>query len=264
MGKPTHMSDPLEKYRKKRNPGGTNEPFGAEHTVRSNLGGGRFVIHQHAASRMHYDLRLEIGGTLQSFAIPKGITLDPSEKHLAVHTEDHPVEYLRFEDVIPEGNYGAGAMIVWDTGTYTLLEADGPQSMARGKLDFVLSGFKAKGRFALIATGRRKAAQGLARTQGMAAEWLLIKKNDQFAAPGKNLAELHPRSVVSGFSVTDLKRKVELGQAWEHAAQELAAAHPMLAKQAPLDQALPMVVEHGQAPHRSPHHLYELKLDGVR
>src|SRR5688572_22972819 len=186
MGKPTHMSDPLEKYRKKRNPGGTNEPFGAEHTVRSDLGGGRFVIHQHAATRMHYDLRLEIGGTLQSFAIPKGITLDPTEKHLAVHTEDHPVEYLRFEDVIPDGNYGAGAMIIWDTGTFAFLEANGQDSLVRGKLDFVLSGFKAKGRFALIATGRRKAALGLAGTSGKAAEWLLIKKNDRFAVPGKN------------------------------------------------------------------------------
>jgi bifunctional non-homologous end joining protein LigD len=258
------MSDPLEKYRKKRNPGGTNEPFGAEHTVRSDLGGGRFVIHQHAATRMHYDLRLEIGGTLQSFAVPKGITLDPIEKHLAVHTEDHPIEYLRFEDVIPEGNYGAGAMIIWDTGTFTFLEANGTDSLARGKLDFVLSGFKAKGRFALIATGRRKAAQGLAGTSGKAAEWLLIKKNDRFAVTGKNLAELYPRSVVSGLSTTDLKRKRELGQAWEQAALDLVAQHPPSKKQRPLSEALPMVVKHGQVPHRSAQYLYELKLDGVR
>lgn len=264
MGKPTHMSDPLEKYRKKRNPGGTNEPFGAEHTVRSDLGGGRFVIHQHAATRMHYDLRLEIGGTLQSFAIPKGITLDPTEKHLAVHTEDHPVEYLRFEDVIPDGNYGAGAMIIWDTGTFTFLEANGQDSLVRGKLDFVLSGFKAKGRFALIATGRRKAALGLAGTSGKAAEWLLIKKNDRFAVPGKNLADLYPRSVVSGLSTTDLKRKHELGQALEQAALKLAAAHPPSSRQRSLDESLPMVVKHGQAPHRSANYLYELKLDGVR
>src|SRR6187551_2413486 len=131
------MTDPLEKYRNKRDPSATREPFGAEHTVRAaDSWAGRFVIHQHAASRMHYDLRLEISGTLQSFAIPKGISLDPDEKHLAVHTENHPLEYLFFEDLIPEGNYGAGAMIVWDTGRFVFLEADGEESLKRGKLDF--------------------------------------------------------------------------------------------------------------------------------
>ena len=79
---------------------------------------------------MHFDLRLEINGALQSFAIPKGISLNPDEKHLAIHTEDHPLEYLHFEDVIPEGNYGAGAMIVWDRGRFVFLEADGPDSLA--------------------------------------------------------------------------------------------------------------------------------------
>src|SRR5690606_1203998 len=149
-------------------------------------------------SRMHFDVRLQIGGTLQSFAVPRGISLDPEDKHLAIHTEDHPLEYLYFEDVIPEGNYGAGAMIVWDAGGVTYLETSAEEGLRRGKIDFVLQGHKAKGRFAFIATGRRKADSGLAGTKGARAEWLLIKKRDAHWSKGARLAESMPRSIVSG------------------------------------------------------------------
>ena len=223
------MNDPLEKYRDKRDPGRTNEPFSAERNSRPGPGetwSGRFVIHQHAASRMHFDLRLQVGGTLQSFAVPRGISLDPSDKHLAIHTEDHPIDYLFFEDVIPEGNYGAGSMIVWDTGGVTFLEVDGENSLRRGKLDFVLSGFKARGRFALIATGRRKAATGLAGTRGTAAEWLLIKKKDASSGTGLRLAESMPRSVLSGLTVEELGHQPSIDQALREEASQLAHAHP--------------------------------------
>ena len=111
------MAKNLSKYREKRDPGRTNEPFSPEPS--SPDGGtlqGAFVVHQHDATRMHYDLRIQVGGVLKSFALPRGPSLDPKDKRMAVHTEDHPIEYLDFETVIPPGNYGAGAMIVWDRG----------------------------------------------------------------------------------------------------------------------------------------------------
>lgn len=262
------MNDPLSKYREKRDPGRTNEPFSAEqtHTPDESPGtwAGRFVIHQHDATRMHYDLRLQIGGTLQSFAIPRGISLDVEDKHLAVHTEDHPLEYLHFEDVIPAGNYGAGAMIVWDTGGFQFLEANGEDSLKRGKLDFVLNGFKAKGRFALIATGRRKAAKGLAGTSGAAAEWLLIKKRDAHYAPGVRLAETSPRSVLSGLTVKELAQRSLLDETFNTLAFGLCdgKASPHSAS-SPIPR-VPMVCATEGAPQKSASWLYELKLDGVR
>lgn len=262
------MNDPLKKYRGKRDPGRTNEPFSAEHSASDNPHGtwaGRFVIHQHAASRMHFDLRIQIGATLQSFAIPRGISLDPKDKHLAIHTEDHPLEYLYFEDIIPEGNYGAGAMIVWDTGGCVFLEADGEASLTRGKLDFVLSGFKAKGRFSLIATGRRKEATGLAGTKGAAAEWLLIKKKDTHSRDQARLVETAPRSVLSGLGVEELAQRAALEQELLSEAQDLYQRYPP-PRQGTLKQqpVLPMVCSSEGAPRTSADYLYELKLDGVR
>ena len=124
----------LDRYRDKRDPARTNEPFGAEpmHSPRATRAG-RYVVHQHAATRLHYDLRIEVGGVLKSFAIPKGPTLSTSEKRLAVLTEDHPLDYLEFEAVIPAGNYGAGSMILWDTGAIHYLENSaeaGPRNAA--------------------------------------------------------------------------------------------------------------------------------------
>ncbi len=261
------MKDPLSKYREKRDPGRTNEPFSAEHPARGGREGtwaGRFVIHQHDATRMHYDLRLQIGDTLQSFAIPRGISLDVEDKHLAVHTEDHPLEYLHFEDVIPAGNYGAGAMIVWDTGGFHFIEANGEDSLKRGKLDFVLSGFKAKGRFALIATGRRKAQTGLAGTQGAAAEWLLIKKRDSHYAPGGRLAETAPRSVLSGLTVKELPQREAFNQRLIESVAQLTANLKPSRPSLEVTPRVPMVCATDGAPQRSAAWLYELKLDGVR
>jgi len=129
----------LDDYRRKRDPGRTPEPFG----LRPGRDGRLFVIQKHAARRLHYDLRLEMEGVLKSWAVPKGPSIKPAEKRLAVHVEDHPVEYVDFEGVIPAGNYGAGAVIVWDRGRYRLLKGTDPaEELAKGKLELEFRGFK--------------------------------------------------------------------------------------------------------------------------
>ncbi len=263
------MKDQLDKYRQKRDPQQTNEPFSAERSDRASSGetyAGRFVIHQHDASRMHFDLRLEVGGALQSFAVPRGISLDPKEKHLAMHTEAHPLEYLHFEAVIPEGNYGAGAMIVWDTGGVTYNETSAEQGIERGKIDFNLHGMKAQGRFALIATGRRKAATGLAGTRSAVAEWLLIKKSDAHSRSERALlAEELPESVLSGLTVKQLPRKQEIGREFVETCEKiLAEIKPSAGPKKLTTTPVPMVCALEGAPLSSPDYLYELKLDGVR
>ena len=132
----------LAEYRKKRHFDKTAEPAGStERSLKK-----RFVIQKHAATRLHYDLRLEVDGVMKSWAVPKGPSLNPADKRLAVHVEDHPLEYRKFEGVIPKGQYGGGEVIIWDQGTYELegpLDADA--QMARGDLKFILHGKKCAG-----------------------------------------------------------------------------------------------------------------------
>ncbi len=136
----------------------------------------RFVVHEHKASRLHYDFRLEIGGVLKSWAIPKGPSMNPADKRLAVMVPDHVLIYVDFEGIIPEGSYGAGPVVVWDAGEFELLETGDPETALRtGKLSFELKGKKLKGAFALA---RMK---GL--PKGAGKEWLLIKKKDSHALP---------------------------------------------------------------------------------
>src|SRR5215472_6735593 len=143
----------LDTYRQKRDPARTPEPFAAPHPA---VGAGsthRFVVQQHAARRLHWDLRLEIDGVLVSWAVPRGPSPDPKERRLAVQTEDHPLEYADFEGIIPAGNYGAGAMIVWDRGSYRTV--DGTPSghgLAHGKLDLEMYGHKLRGHWTLVRT----------------------------------------------------------------------------------------------------------------
>src|SRR5690606_8730856 len=135
----------------------------------------RFVIQRHQATRPHYDLRLEMQGTLKSWAVPKGPSMNPKDKHLAIQTEDHPIQYLTFEGTIPKGNYGAGVMEIWDQGTYQGIDGNSKKELLdqfiKGDLKLEFFGKRIKGTFALVRTNRGGAGN----------QWLLIKKNDDFS-----------------------------------------------------------------------------------
>jgi bifunctional non-homologous end joining protein LigD len=138
----------------------------------------KFVVHEHHSSHLHYDFRLEIAGVLKSWAIPKGPSMNPSEKRLAVMVEDHPLEYGDFEGIIPQGHYGAGPVLQWDAGKF-LPEEDPEPALKKGKLSFSLDGNKLKGSFSLA----------LMKGRGTGKEWLLIKKRDAFAREGWKIKE---------------------------------------------------------------------------
>lgn len=138
----------------------------------------RFVVHEHHATRLHYDFRLEISGVLKSWAIPKGPSMNPSDKRLAVMVEDHPLEYGDFEGIIPQGQYGAGAVIVWDSGEFQT-EGDPEAALAQGKLTFSLKGKKLRGSFSLV----------LMKGRGTGKDWLLIKGRDDHALEGWEIRE---------------------------------------------------------------------------
>src|SRR5438105_1709977 len=191
----------LTEYSAKRTFAATPEPAPALPAAGS--GPLLFVVQQHAARQLHYDFRLECEGVLKSWAVPKGPALDPGEKRLAVHVEDHPYDYASFEGVIPAGQYGAGEVIVWDCGVYSpdeggetwfhdrgQAERQVMEGLEKGKLSILLRGEKLKGLFALVRTKDRK-------------QWLLIKHKDRFAAAAE--VTLRNRSVVSGRTVEELK-----------------------------------------------------------
>ncbi len=145
----------------------------------------RFVVHEHKATRLHYDFRLEMGGVLKSWAIPKGPSMNPADKRLAVMVADHPAEYIDFEGIIPEGSYGAGPVVVWDHGTYEPTETGASESQLQaGKFAFILNGKKLKGAFALARFARGETGK----------EWLLMKKKDEYADPSWTLkSDLTPQ-----------------------------------------------------------------------
>ncbi|TCP55340.1 bifunctional non-homologous end joining protein LigD [Tamaricihabitans halophyticus] len=182
-------ADRLATYQRKRDFTRTPEPAGDPATGEPATGN-RFVVQRHRARRRHYDLRLELNGVLVSWAVPKGPTLDPTARHLAVHVEDHPLEYADFEGIIPSGEYGAGDVIVWDRGTWEPVDtADPAEAIASGNLHFDLHGEKLAGRFVLIRPSR---------STEDGKQWLLLKKKtDEHAHPGWD-PEDHPRSVKSG------------------------------------------------------------------
>eukprot|EP01137_Pigoraptor_chileana_P021939 Opistho-2@86289 len=168
----------LDLYRSKRDFSRTREPKGAAGRRKAAQAGAAFVVHKHAARRLHYDLRLEHRGVLWSWAVTRGPSLDPEEKRLAVHVEDHPLEYGSFEGTIPEGEYGAGSVIVWDEGKW-IPEGDPVRGMEKGHLAFTLEGHKLAGRWHLV---RLKPRRGEKRDN-----WLLIKVDDDFARDDEDI-----------------------------------------------------------------------------
>ena len=169
----------LRTYKAKRDFRHTSEPKGGKPKPKGVKGASRFVIQKHAASRLHYDFRLQMEGVLKSWAVPKGLPWTQGEKHLAVEVEDHPIEYENFEGVIPEGNYGGGTVMVWDHGTYYVYGEQPSQSLREGKLHLVLDGRKAKGEWTLVRI----------RSDSQKNQWLLLKTGSSARPPSKKLED---------------------------------------------------------------------------
>jgi bifunctional non-homologous end joining protein LigD len=187
----------LETYRKKRTFGVTAEPRGHK----GPRGGNRYVIQKHAARRLHYDLRLELDGVMKSWAVTRGPSLDPGEKRLAVHVEDHPIEYNAFEGTIPQGEYGGGTVMIWDRGHW-VPDGDPHKGYAKGHLDFVLAGKKLRGRWHLV----RMRSRERDRQKSHHENWLLIKGKDEESRPGraKDILDEKPLSAATGRSMDEI------------------------------------------------------------
>ncbi|HEV8415318.1 MAG TPA: DNA ligase D [Bryobacteraceae bacterium] len=232
----------LKKYSEKRHFDRTPEP--APSAVAPGTSERRqYCVQRHHATHLHYDLRLEVGGALKSWAVPKGPTLDPAEKRLAMMVEDHPIEYGSFEGVIPKGNYGAGSVMLWDRGTYELLgDASAEEQLARGDFKFRLHGEKITGEFAIVRMKR-----------GKGNEWLLLKKKDAAAEPGWNTEE-HAVSVLTGRTQEEIARGLE--KMPEQTGKQEASLP---------DMGPPMLAQIGKgAPPSGDDWIYEVKWDGVR
>ncbi len=264
----------LEEYQRKRDFGKTPEPAGATSRRKKLAPAGlSFVVQKHAASRLHYDFRLELNGVLLSWAIPKGPSLDPGEKRLAVHVEDHPIEYGGFEGVIPKGQYGGGTVLLWDRGTWTPLEPDPDAAYRKGSMKFRLDGEKLHGNWALVRMGGKAAPK----RPGDHENWLLIKERDEEAVPGSEaaLVDDNPLSVATGRAMDAIA--AERDRVWESGKGEIkqepaparkpaaAAKRPAGARKA----ALPETIEPqlATAAERAPDGsgwLHEIKYDGYR
>lgn len=211
MSSPSSESDRLESYRRKRDSSSTTEPSG-DGTGTQPDGEPRFVIRKHDARSLHYDFRLEIDGVLVSWAVPKGPSTDPGEKRLAIRTEDHPLDYADFEGVIPEGEYGAGAVLVWDAGTFRNGkepddEGDDVPSLAQGleegHLTVRLDGVKLKGGYALIRTERGE--DDGEEDDDVGRHWLLVKMDDEEADARRNPVGTEPLSVLTGRGLDEIR-----------------------------------------------------------
>ena len=201
--------DPLSEYRSKRDFRKTPEPSGTATGARE-AAALRFVIQKHQATTLHYDLRLECDGVMKSWAVPKGLSVDPADKRLAMEVEDHPIEYNTFEGTIPKAEYGGGTVLLWDRGEYLPDEAEAEEDhetavrngLAEGKLSFTLKGERLKGSYALIRTDG-----------GAKPKWLVIKHKDRFAKPGFDITAAWETSVESGRSLEEIATDRE-SQTW--------------------------------------------------
>ncbi|WP_292518585.1 DNA polymerase ligase N-terminal domain-containing protein [Methanoculleus sp.] len=196
-------SDTLDEYRAKRDFARTPEPPGGREAAAADP---IFVIQKHDATTLHYDFRLEVDGVLKSWAVPKGPSTSPKEKRLAVPTEDHPLGYAGFEGVIPAGSYGAGTVLVWDRGTYQNLtqksgrEVGVAEALRQGHVSVWLEGERVRGGYALT---RFRTGKGEA--------WLLVKKDDPGAEPGRDPVATEPRSVISGRTLEEIAAEARGG-----------------------------------------------------
>jgi len=242
--------DRLEKYRAKRSADESPEPFGGEGAPRTGI----FVVQKHAARRLHYDLRLELDGVLMSWAVPQGPSLDPADKRLAVHTEDHPLEYVDFEGIIPADNYGAGAMIVWDRGSF-VWDEEPEAGMEKGKLLFSLHGYKLRGTWALVRMKRRRED----RSSEPSKEWLLIKHVDGFSRT-EDAQSFAPESILSGLTIEELRDGPTRADEVRAELEELGA------RRGTIDASglEVMKAERVRGAFSSPEWIYEIKHDGFR
>jgi bifunctional non-homologous end joining protein LigD len=252
------LGETLERYRDKRDGTVTPEPMAS--VVASSAGARSnrlFVVHEHDATRLHYDLRLEIDGVLVSWAIPHGPSMNPDDKRLAVKVEAHPLEYINFEAVIPPGNYGAGPMICWDRGQFRPL-LDPAQGMLDGEIKFELWGYKLRGAFTLVHTGKHRRGQNSGRGSN---DWLLIKKRDTpaeiFRAAGQPISMV---SVLSGLTVGELENAAPRAKA---VVAELAT-FDLPRRAIELASIEPMLCHTADKPFSSPDWVFELKYDGYR
>ncbi len=240
----------LEPYRQKRDPTRTPEPFGGEAPATQAPTGvaPRFVVQKHWARAMHYDLRLELDGTLKSWAVPKGPSVRAEEKRLAVHVEDHPLEYGSFEGVIPAGNYGAGSVIVWDHGWFRSFKPEDPlEQYERGKMELELFGFKLRGRWTLVRMGKKEK------------EWLLLKKADG-AASEKEAIDRYPESVITGLTVEEMRDVPGTLAALRERLKSLGAPKG----EVPIRSAPLMLATLAERPPSGVEWCFEVKYDGVR
>ncbi len=251
----------LATYRKKRDFDQTPEPSGRKPKPRASPSRSkmRFVVQMHRATRLHYDFRLEADGVLASWAVPKGPTLAPGDRRLAMHVEDHPLDYRDFEGNIPAGQYGAGNVIVWDRGTYSLAEGDDPaDEIANGKIKFVLHGKKLNGEFTLVKIKAREGEHG--------EPWLLIKDRDAYSDPNYEPAE-HPKSVKSGKTLEDVAGDPRARTWQSKPSARHATAPPRRASvkrdSVPHPKGLMLATLVAQ-PFDDPEWLFEIKWDGYR
>ena len=235
----------LKEYEQKRNFKVTPEPAPKKITATAGDKGGFFCVQRHDASRLHYDFRLEVGGVLVSWAVPKGPSLDPTRKSLAMKVEDHPLEYGTFEGNIPKGNYGGGSVMLWDKGSYEVLgDEPAQEQLDRGDFKFELHGTKLNGSFAIV---RMKHA-------GKGNEWLLIKKKDKHAVPGYDVDQY-------AWSVATKRNQDEIADNVEEATPGALEG----ARKAALPETMTamLAIAANKPPHGS-QWVYEIKWDGIR
>ncbi|HEY7374946.1 MAG TPA: DNA polymerase ligase N-terminal domain-containing protein, partial [Polyangia bacterium] len=249
----------LAEYNRKRNFGVTSEPPGDAPLKQRPDGARAFVIQKHAATRLHYDFRLELDGVLLSWSVPKGPSLDPTVKRLAMHVEDHPLAYGDFEGIIPKGQYGGGTVLLWDRGSWEPQE-NPHAGYAKGNLKFILKGEKLQGGFALIRLGGRRAQ---AKQDGERA-WLLIKEKDGQARPGApELTDTKPDSVATGRTMDEIA--AEKTRVWHSKPSHVDLGGAPGARAAPLPaRPKPPRAASRRKPPEGDSWLHEIAIPGVR